>query len=64
MNKQQVKYLFSYLKDHVSHFGFYPYDYETVNGKIIEYPFYLDCLSDNQRDILTNIFNKHEEWAK
>ena len=53
--------LFDYVKDHVQHFGFFPYDYENIKtGKIVKYPNYLNLFNTNEIEVLHTLFNKAE----
>jgi hypothetical protein len=59
MNK---KNLFQYVKDHVEHFGFFPYDYEDFNtGETISYPEYLDLFIDKEKLKLSILVNNYGE---
>ncbi len=58
------KALFEYVKDHVSHFGFFPADYEDrKTEKVTPYPEYMKFFSKAQTKQLSQIFNHHEEYA-
>ena len=58
-----VSHLFEYVKDHLEHFGFYPYDFEDgKTEEIIKYPEYLNLFSDNQQKELNKIFDNHAEY--
>lgn len=55
--------LYLYVKDHLEHFGFFPYDYEDrKTEKVVEYPEYMKYFNKKQTRELGDIFNNHEKW--
>ena len=57
------KSLFVYVKDHVTHFGFFPVDYEEMETEeVIKYPTYMSFFSKEQTKKLSKLFNEHEEY--
>lgn len=60
------KSIFDYVKDHVAHFGFFPVDYEQLDGEtgeIIKYPDYMILFNKKQTKELSKLFNEYEEYT-
>lgn len=60
-----IKGLFDYVKDHVTHFGCFPMDYEDMKtGDIFEFPKYMAFFTNRQREELTEIFDSHSDYKQ